>query len=148
MTHPTPRLFVIDGSGFIFRAFFALRPRDDPAGLASNAIYGFTNMLLRFVQQYRPEYLAFVLDAGGDSFRKRMSADYKATRPEIPADLIAQLASIREVLKALQVPLLELRGYEADDVLPRSANLYQPSKTANVLSSPTIKTSCSSSPIE
>lgn len=117
MTHPSPRLFVIDGSSFIFRAFFALRPRADSAGLASNAIYGFTNMMLRFVQQYRPEYLAFVLDAGRDNFRKRMSLDYKATRPEIPADLVAQLPSIREVLKALKVPLLELRGYEADDVI-------------------------------
>ncbi|MGH7873071.1 MAG: 5'-3' exonuclease [Candidatus Binatia bacterium] len=112
-----PRLFLIDGSSYIFRAFYAIPPRNNAAGLPTNAIFGFTNLLCSFVKQYQPAYIAVALDAGRETFRNRMFAGYKSTRPEAPAALIPQLPYFRKTLNCLQVPLLELSGYEADDII-------------------------------
>lgn len=118
MTEQAPRLFLIDGSSYIFRAFFALPPTlKTAAGLPTNAIIGFTNLLLKFLKQYRPVYIAVALDAGRMTFRNDMYTDYKGNRPEAPADLIAQFPYFRKVLDALNLPLLELPGYEADDII-------------------------------
>jgi DNA polymerase-1 len=118
MTDPKPRLFLVDGSAYIFRAFFAIPPTlKNSAGLPTNAIFGFTNILLKFLKQYQPEYVAVALDAGRETFRNEMLADYKANRPEAPADLIPQFPYFRKVLDALNLPLLELPGYEADDII-------------------------------
>ena len=118
MTEQAPRLFLIDGSSYIFRAFFALPPTlKTAAGLPTNAIIGFTNLLLKFLKQYRPVYIAVALDAGRMTFRNEMYTDYKGNRPEAPADLIAQFPYFRKVLDALNLPLLELPGYEADDII-------------------------------
>ncbi|HYJ14392.1 MAG TPA: 5'-3' exonuclease H3TH domain-containing protein [Candidatus Limnocylindria bacterium] len=118
MTEQPPRLFLIDGSSYIFRAFFALPPTlKTAAGLPTNAIIGFTNLLLKFLKQYRPVYIAVALDAGRMTFRNEMYTDYKGNRPEAPADLIAQFPYFRKVLDALNLPLLELPGYEADDII-------------------------------
>ena len=117
MTEQAPRLFLIDGSSYIFRAFFALPPLKTAAGLPTNAIIGFTNLLLKFLKQYRPVYIAVALDAGRMTFRNEMYTDYKGNRPEAPADLIPQFPYFRKVLDALNLPLLELPGYEADDII-------------------------------
>jgi len=118
MTEQPPRLFLIDGSSYIFRAFFALPPTlKTAAGLPTNAIIGFTNLLLKFLKQYRPVYIAVALDAGRMTFRNEIYTDYKGNRPEAPADLIAQFPYFRKVLDALNLPLLELPGYEADDII-------------------------------
>jgi DNA polymerase-1 len=117
MTDQPPRLFLIDGSAYIFRAFFAIPPLNNSAGLPTNAILGFTNILLKFLKQYKPEYVAVALDAGRETFRNQMFADYKGNRPEAPADLIPQFPYFRKVLNALNLPLLELPGYEADDII-------------------------------
>jgi 5'-3' exonuclease len=117
MTDQARRLFLIDGSAYIFRAFFAIPPLTNGAGLPTNAIFGFTNILLKFLKQYRPEYVAVALDAGRVTFRNEMFADYKGNRPEAPADLIPQFPYFRKVLNALNLPLLELPGYEADDII-------------------------------
>jgi len=117
MSEPTPRLFLVDGSAYIFRAFFAIPPLTNSAGLPTNAIFGFTNILLKFLKQYQPEYVAVALDAGRVTFRNEMFSDYKGNRPEAPADLIPQFPYFRKVLDALNVPLLELPGYEADDII-------------------------------
>ena len=118
MTDQRPRLFLIDGSSYIFRAFFAIPPTlKNAAGLPTNAIFGFTNILLKFLKQYKPEYVTVALDAGRKTFRNEMLADYKANRPEAPADLIPQFPYFRKVLDGLNVPLLELPGYEADDII-------------------------------
>jgi DNA polymerase-1 len=117
MTDSRPRLFLIDGSAYIFRAYFALPPLNHSTGLPTHAIYGFTHLLLKFLKQYRPEYVAVVLDAGGETFRNQMFAAYKGNRPEPPADLIPQFPYFRRVLEGLQIALLELAGYEADDVI-------------------------------
>ena len=117
MTDQPPRLFLIDGSAYIFRAFFAIPPLNNTTGLPTNAIFGFTNILLKFLKQYKPEYVAVALDAGRETFRNQMFADYKGNRPEAPADLIPQFPYFRKVLDALKLPLLELAGYEADDII-------------------------------
>ena len=117
MTEQKPRLFLIDGSAYIFRAFFAIPPLSNAAGLPTNAIFGFTNILLKLLKQHRPEYVVVALDAGRETFRKQISADYKSNRPEAPAELIPQFPYFRKVLDVLDVPLLELPGYEADDII-------------------------------
>jgi DNA polymerase-1 len=117
MTDQPPRLFLIDGSAYIFRAFFAIPPLKNSTGLPTNAILGFTNILLKFLKQYKPEYVAVALDAGRETFRNQMFADYKDNRPEAPALLIPQFPYFRKILDALSLPLLELAGYEADDII-------------------------------
>jgi 5'-3' exonuclease len=117
MTDQPPRLFLIDGSAYIFRAFFAIPPLTNSAGLPTNAIFGFTNILLKFLKQYQPRYVAVALDAGRVTFRNDLFADYKGNRPEAPADLVPQFPYFRKVLDALNLPLLELPGYEADDII-------------------------------
>lgn len=118
MTDQARQLFLIDGSAYIFRAFFAIpRTFKNAAGLPTNAILGFTNILLKFLKQYRPEYVAVALDAGRDTFRNQMFPDYKGNRPQAPDDLIPQFPYFRKVLDALNLPLLELPGYEADDII-------------------------------
>ena len=112
-----PRLFLIDGSSYIFRAFFAIPPLSNAAGLPTNAIFGFTNILLKLLKQHRPEYVVVALDAGRETFRNEMFAEYKSNRPEAPAELIPQFPYFRKVLDVLNLPLLELPGYEADDII-------------------------------
>jgi DNA polymerase I len=117
MAERAPRLFLIDGSSHIFRAFFALPPSKNSVGLPTHAIFGFANILFKFLKQYQPEYVIVVLDAGRETFRTQLYADYKGNRPQTPADLIAQLPYFRRLLDALRIPLLELAGYEADDII-------------------------------
>ena len=81
MTDSRPRLFLIDGSSYIFRAFFAIPPLDNSAGLPTNAVFGFLNILLKFLKQHKPEYVAVALDAGRKTFRNQIFPDYKANRP-------------------------------------------------------------------
>jgi 5'-3' exonuclease len=85
--------------------------------MPTNAIFGFTNMLLKLLNQHRPEYVMVALDAGRETFRNQMFAAYKGHRPEAPADLIPQFPYFRKILDALSVMLLELSGYEADDII-------------------------------
>ena len=117
VTETRPRLFLIDGSSYIFRAFFAIPPVNNSTGLPTNAIFGFVNLLLKFLKQYKPDYVAVALDAGRETFRNQMFAGYKSGRPEPPAALLPQLPYFRRVLECLNLPLLELHGYEADDII-------------------------------
>jgi 5'-3' exonuclease len=112
-----PRLFLIDAGCFIFRAFYAIPHSSNSSGLPTNAIFGFANLLLKFLKRYRPEYVAVALDDGRGNFRKRLFPSYKANRAAPPADLLSQLPYMRRVLEALSLPLLELPGCEADDII-------------------------------
>jgi DNA polymerase-1 len=116
-TEPCPRLFLIDGSSYIFRAFYAIPSLSNSTGLPTNAILGFTNLLCRFLKQYQPDYIAVALDTGHDTFRNQLFAPYKGNRPEVPRSLILQFPYFRKVLEGLKLPLLELFGYEADDII-------------------------------
>ena len=110
-------LVLVDGSGFIFRAFHALPPMTRADGTHVNAVFGFGNMLARFLQTHTGTHLAVVFDAGRTTFRNRMYEDYKAHRPEPPAELIPQFALVRQATEAFNVPSIELEDWEADDLI-------------------------------
>jgi DNA polymerase-1 len=112
-----PTLTLIDGSGFIFRAYHALPPLTTTQGLPTNAVYGFTTMLLKALREHAPTHVALVLDKGRKSFRHDLDPRYKASRPEAPDDLVRQFPLVREVAKALNVPAVEQENFEADDVI-------------------------------
>ncbi|HEY6105296.1 MAG TPA: 5'-3' exonuclease H3TH domain-containing protein, partial [Anaeromyxobacteraceae bacterium] len=112
-----PTLTLIDGSGFIFRAYHALPHLSTTRGVPTNAVLGFTTMLLKALREHGPTHAAVVLDAGRKSFRNDLDPDYKANRPEAPEDLRTQFPLVREVTRALNVPVVEEPGFEADDVI-------------------------------
>jgi DNA polymerase-1 len=117
MTGRRPRLFLIDGSSYIYRAFFASPPAFNLAGSPTNATYGFINFMLKLVKQHQPEYIAVLLDAGRQTFRNQKFVNYKRNRRQAPANLVLQLPDIRRVLDAMNVVALELPEYEADDLI-------------------------------
>ncbi len=110
-------IYLVDGSGFIFRAFHALPPMTRPDGAPINAVYGFTNMLLKLLDTVEADHLVVVFDAGRKTFRNEIYAEYKAHRPPPPDELIPQFPLIRDACKAFNVPTVELAGYEADDII-------------------------------
>lgn len=110
-------VFLVDGSSYIHRAYHAIRNLSNSRGLPTSAIFGFSRMILKLMEEEKPVYMAVVLDAKGPTFRHRMYKDYKATRPPMPEDLQVQIPYIREILDALNVKVLEKEGYEADDVI-------------------------------
>jgi DNA polymerase-1 len=112
-----PTLTLIDGSGFIFRAYHAIPHLSTTKGVPTNAVYGFTNMLLKALREHEPTHVALVFDAGRRSFRTEIDPQYKANRPEAPDDLASQFPLVRDVARALAVPIVEEPGVEADDVI-------------------------------
>ncbi len=110
-------LVLIDGSGFIFRAFHALPPMTRPDGVPVNAVFGFTNMLAKLLREHVGTHIAVIFDAGRTTFRNRLYGDYKAHRPPPPDELIPQFALVREATDAFCVPAIELADFEADDLI-------------------------------
>ncbi len=114
-------VYLVDGSGYIFRAFHALPPMTRADGTPVNAVYGFTNMLLQLIDQAHADeaadYFAVIFDSDRRSFRNDIYSDYKAQRPEPPAELVPQFGLIRDATRALNLPCIELHGYEADDLI-------------------------------
>ncbi|MCW3473603.1 DNA polymerase I [Limobrevibacterium gyesilva] len=112
-----PHLILIDGSGFIFRAFHALPPMTRPDGTPVNAVFGFTNMLARLLKDHAGSHIAVIFDAGRTTFRNRLYDKYKAQRPEPPPELIPQFSLVRDATAAFGVPAIELADWEADDLI-------------------------------
>jgi DNA polymerase I len=112
-----PRLVLIDGSGYIFRAFFALPPLTAPDGTPVGAVFGFSNMLWKLIQERAGDQLLVIFDKGRTSFRNDMYDAYKANRLEPPDDLVPQFPLVREAAAAFSLPVLEAEGYEADDLI-------------------------------
>jgi DNA polymerase-1 len=114
-------LYLVDGSGYIFRAYHRLPPLTDPHGTPVGAVYGFTAMLWKLITELAnaeaPTHLAVVLDAGSHTFRNDMYEHYKAHRPPAPEDLVPQFPLIRDAVRAFSVPCIEEQGYEADDII-------------------------------
>jgi len=110
-------LYLIDGSGFIFRAFHALPPMTRADGTHVNAVYGFCNMLQKLLSDHKSDQMAVIFDAGRQTFRNTIYADYKAHRPPPPVELIPQFALIREATRAFGLPSIEAAGFEADDLI-------------------------------
>ncbi|MCC6717173.1 MAG: DNA polymerase I [Acetobacteraceae bacterium] len=114
---PPPHLILIDGSGFIFRAYHALPPMTRPDGTPVNAVFGFSNMLSRLLKDHVGTHFAVIFDAGHLTFRNRLYDQYKAQRPEPPEDLRPQFALVRDATRAFGVPSIELEDWEADDLI-------------------------------
>ncbi len=112
-----PRLFLIDGSSQMYRAYHAIRGLTGPDGRSTNAVYGFTTMLRKLVVDHAPEFLAASFDLAGPTFRDELVADYKANRSPMPPDLAEQIPLVREACEALGVPILTSERFEADDVI-------------------------------
>jgi DNA polymerase-1 len=115
-------LILIDGSGFIFRAFHALPPMTRPDGTPVNAVFGFTNMLAKLLKEHVGTHIAVIFDAGRLTFRNRLYDLYKAQRPPPPEELIPQFALVREATEAFGVPAIELPDWEADDLIAAYAH--------------------------
>ena len=111
------RLILIDGSGFVFRAYHALPPMTRPDGTPVNAVFGFSNMLAKLLREHVGTHIAVIFDAGRLTFRNRLYEQYKAHRPPPPDDLIPQFALVREATEAFGVPAIELPDWEADDLI-------------------------------
>jgi DNA polymerase-1 len=111
------RLMLLDGNGLIYRGYFALPPLTTSKGELVNAVFGFCSIVLRGIQDIRPEYVAVAFDLSAPTFRHERFAEYKATRQRMPDDLRNQFPKVREVVKALRFPVFEMEGYEADDLI-------------------------------
>ncbi len=112
-----PVLYLIDGSSYIFRAYYAIRHLSNSKGFPTNAVYGFTAMLFKFLKDYEPTHLAIVFDSKGKTFRDDIYPLYKANRSEPPEDLVPQFDKIFEMVDAFNIPQVQLEGFEADDLM-------------------------------
>src|SRR5216683_596212 len=117
MAEERPTLYLIDGSGYIFRAFFALPQLNNSRGLPTNAVYGFIRMLLKLLKEERPRHIAVVFDSPRKTFRDDLFESYKANRVEAPSDLNVQVPYILRAVEAFRIKSLVLEGFEADDVI-------------------------------
>ena len=99
-----PRLFLVDGSSQMYRAYHAIRGLSGPDGKSTNAVYGFTTMLRKLIADHKPEYIAASFDLAGPTFRDEMVSDYKAHRAPMPSDLAEQVPLVHEACAALGVP--------------------------------------------
>ena len=117
------QLVLIDGSGYIFRAFHALPPMTRSDGTPVNAVYGFTGMVMKLVDDLAPAHVAVVFDSARKTFRNDIYADYKANRTDPPEELVPQFDLVREATTALSLPQLEVPGFEADDLIATYAAL-------------------------
>lgn len=115
---PSQKPFIlVDGSSYLYRAFHALPALMNSKGFPTGAVYGMINMLKRLMSDYQPNYMAVVFDAKGKTFRDEIYEDYKATRQEMPTDLVKQIPKIHELITALGIPIITIEGVEADDVI-------------------------------
>ncbi len=119
-----PTLYLIDGSNYIFRAFYAIRDLSNSRGFPTNAIYGFTTMLMKLLREKKPDFIAIAFDVKGPTFRHEAFDDYKATRKATPDALVPQIPRIKEIVRGFSIPVLECRGIEADDIIGTLARRY------------------------
>ncbi|MGH7884573.1 MAG: DNA polymerase I [Thermodesulfobacteriota bacterium] len=112
-----PTLYLIDGSSYIFRAYYAVKNLSTSKGFPTNAVYGFTSMLFKFLKDYNPEYLGIIFDSKGKTFRNGIYPEYKANRTEPPPDLKPQFPKIFEMVEAFSIAMFQIEGYEADDLM-------------------------------
>ena len=113
------RLFLLDAYALIFRGYYAFikNPRINSKGMDTSAILGFTNSLFDVIKKERPDHLAVAFDKGGSKFRNAIFSEYKANRSETPEAIKIAVPYIQQLLKALHIPIIELEGFEADDII-------------------------------
>ncbi len=122
---PKPTLYLIDGSNYVYRAFFAIQGLTNSRGFPTNAVYGFNNMLAKLLRERKPEHIAVVFDAKGPTFRNEAFGDYKAHRKPMPDELKPQIGVVKDLVRAYRIPLLEIEGIEADDVIGTLARRFE-----------------------
>jgi len=110
-------LYLIDGTAYIYRAYHAIQGLTNSKGLPTNAAFGFTRILIKLLEDRSPEYVAMLFDAKGPTFRHKIYKDYKANRPPMPEDLSVQIQHIKEITKGFNIPVMEMQGFEADDLI-------------------------------
>jgi DNA polymerase-1 len=118
-------LYLVDGSSYIHRAYHAIRHLSNSKGFPTNAVFGFSKMILKLMGDKKPQYLAVVFDAKGPTFRHALYEGYKATRPPTPEDLTVQIPYIRSIVKGLNLVMIEKEGFEADDVIGTLARVAE-----------------------
>jgi DNA polymerase-1 len=111
------RLVLIDGNAILHRAYHALPPLTSPEGKLVNAVYGFSTMLIRLIHDLQPTHVAVVFDRPAPTFRKKLYVEYQAKRPKMDDELVGQVELVHEVVRAFGIPIFEMDGYEADDIL-------------------------------
>jgi len=126
-------LVLIDGSGYIFRAFYGLPPMNNKDGVPVNAVFGFTSMLMKLIDDLKPKYAAVVFDVSRKTFRNDLYEAYKANRSSPPDDLIPQFSIIRDATQAMGLPAIELEGFEADDLIATYSKLASSSKKNTII---------------
>jgi DNA polymerase-1 len=131
--HKKPTLFLIDGSNYIYRAFYAIRELSNSKGFPTNAIYGFTNMLMKLCRDWEPDYIAVVFDSKGPTFRHEAYGDYKANRKAMPDEMIPQIPKIKEIVRGFSMPVLEETGMEADDIIGTLVKKYSGADVTTVI---------------
>ncbi|MDI6776901.1 MAG: DNA polymerase I [Syntrophales bacterium] len=119
-----PTLFLVDGSNYIYRAFYAIRDLSNSKGFPTNAIYGFTTMLIKLLREWQPEFIAVAFDLKGPTFRHESYEQYKATRKATPDVLVSQIPFIKDVVRGFSIPVLEKEGIEADDIIGTLAKTH------------------------
>lgn len=117
MTEQARTFYLVDGSSYIYRAYYAVSRLTNSRGLPTGAVLGFAQMLDKVVREKKPDYICVVFDAPGPTFRHEMYAPYKATRQKAPEDMIAQIPYIKDLVRLRGIPQMELPGYEADDLI-------------------------------
>ena len=119
------KIFLIDGSAFLYRAFHAIRSLSTSKGHPTNATFGFTRILLKLLRDNSPEYAVVMFDVKGPTFRHKIYDQYKANRPPMPVELAAQIPDIKRIIAALNIPIVEKLGFEADDLVGTYSKLAQ-----------------------
>jgi len=117
------RLILVDGSAYIFRAYYGLPPMNRSDGTPINAVFGFTNMLVKLIEDYSDDKMIVIFDAARQNFRNKIYKEYKGNRGEAPDDLIPQFPLIRECVESFNIPQLEMEGFEADDLIATYSEL-------------------------
>ncbi|MBW2575425.1 MAG: DNA polymerase I [Deltaproteobacteria bacterium] len=110
-------LYLIDGTAYIYRAYHAIRGLTNSTGLPTNAAFGFTRILIKLIEDRSPEYVVMFFDAKGPTFRHKIYKDYKANRPPMPEDLSVQIPHIKKITQGFNIPVIEMQGFEADDLI-------------------------------
>ena len=123
------KLLIIDGNSILNRAYYGIRPLTAPDGTPTNAVYGFLNILFKYIDEEKPDMLCVAFDVKEKTFRHKMYTEYKAQRKPAPEDFLAQIPVIKEVLSAMNCLCLELPGYEADDIIGTISRLCDERKT-------------------
>ena len=111
------KMILLDGQGMIYRSFYALPTLTTSGGRVINAVYGFTTMLIKLLEQEKPDYIMVALDMPVPTFRHKKYKEYKAHRKKMPGELIEQIPLIKQVIKKYNICMCEKEGYEADDII-------------------------------